>query len=88
MTKPRAETLEREKDKLFVTDAELIRRLGVPEKIGRAMLHVYDREKHRGFPPKQAIWGDRRYWPHVKAFLDRVGSLTVAAPQRRNGNHG
>jgi hypothetical protein len=33
MTVPADETLEREKDKLWVIDAELIRRLGVPEKI-------------------------------------------------------
>jgi hypothetical protein len=32
MTSPAPATLEREKDKLFVTDAELIRRMGVPEK--------------------------------------------------------
>lgn len=37
MTTPAPETLDREKDKLYVTDAELIRRLGVPEKIGRAV---------------------------------------------------
>jgi hypothetical protein len=32
MTMPAADTLEREKDKLYLTDAELVRRLGVPEK--------------------------------------------------------
>lgn len=31
MTSPAAETLEREKDKLYLTDAELIRRIGVPD---------------------------------------------------------
>jgi len=30
MSLPSAETLEREKEKLYLTDAELIRRLGVP----------------------------------------------------------
>ena len=30
MTAPHPATLDREKDKLYVTDAELIRRLGVP----------------------------------------------------------
>ena len=88
MTKPRPETLEREKDKLFVTDAELIRRLGVPEKYGRAMLHVYDREKHRGFPQKQKSWGNRRYWPHVQAFLERSLATTMTASQQRKGSHG
>lgn len=57
---------------LFVTDAELILRIGVPEKIARAALHVLDREKHRGFPQKQAVWGNRRYWPAVKQWFDRV----------------
>ena len=45
---PSPDTLEREKDKLYVTDAELIRRLGIPVKMGKAMLQVLDRErKHR-----------------------------------------
>ena len=33
MTEPRPEVLEREKDKLFLTDAELFRRLGVPRAV-------------------------------------------------------
>lgn len=87
MTMPAPETLEREKDKLYVTDAELIRRLGVPVKLGKAVLHVLDREKHRGFPPKQQLWGGRRYWPAVKAFLDRTGGLTMVPSQGRK-SHG
>lgn len=35
MTMPAAETLEREKDKLYLLDSELIRRIGVPEKLMR-----------------------------------------------------
>jgi hypothetical protein len=88
VTQPSTETLEREKDKLYLLDSELIRRLGVPEKIGRAVLATFDREKHRGFPQKQKLWGGRRYWPAVKAFLDRSSGLTLdASPQRKN-NHG
>jgi len=87
MTAPAPETIEREKEKLYVTDAELIRRLGVPEKIGRAMLHVYDREKHRGFPQKQAVVGNRRYWPAVKAFLDRTNGLTLGSSATRRSGH-
>lgn len=87
MTKPATDTIEREKDKLFVTDAELIRILGVPEKLGRAVLAGLDRETHRGFPQKQKVWGDRRYLPAVKAFLDRTGGLTMVASQGGK-NHG
>jgi hypothetical protein len=32
MTMPAAHTIEREKDKLYLSDAELIRRIGVPER--------------------------------------------------------
>lgn len=87
MTTPAPETLDREKDKLYVTDAELIRRLGVPEKLGRAVLHSLDRTRGLGFPPKQKLWGDRRYWPAVKAFLDRTGGLTMDVSPKRS-NHG
>lgn len=77
----KADLLEREKDKLYLTDAELIRRLGVPEKIGRQTLHMLDRDRLKGFPQKQALWGGRRYWPAVKAWLDRTGGLKLSEPQ-------
>jgi hypothetical protein len=38
MTAPAPEMIEREQSKLYITDAELIRPLGVPEKIARAAL--------------------------------------------------
>lgn len=65
MTTPAPEALEREQDKLWVTDAELIRRLGVPEKIARATIRVLDRQPS-GFPKKEKLWGDRRYWPQSR----------------------
>lgn len=73
MTTPAPETLEREKDKLYVTDAELIRRIGVPEKEGRAMLQ--DLAKKPGFPRKQAYASGRRYWPAVKEYFDKLNGL-------------
>lgn len=63
---------------LFVTDAELIRRIGVPEKIARDCLRKFDSDPRKyNFPQKQAFWGNRRYWPAVKAFLDRSNGLKV-----------
>jgi len=38
MTAPAPQTIEREKDKYYVSDAELIRKLGVPEKHMRKIL--------------------------------------------------
>jgi hypothetical protein len=66
---------------LFVTDAELIRRLGLPEEIAQPMLAEAE-EKH-GLPGKRQIWGDRRYWPAVKAWLDRTCSAEPAEPRPR-----
>jgi hypothetical protein len=77
MTKPSPETLERELGKLYVTDAELIRRLGVPERTARAVIQQL--EAKAGFPRKQALWGNRRYWPAVRAYLDRTNGLSISA---------
>jgi hypothetical protein len=81
MSMPSAETLEREKDKLFLTDAELIRRLGVPEKHMRRMLPGL--ESKYGFPRKQPLFGDRRYWPAVKAWLDKRNGLPALSNPAR-----
>ena len=79
---PGPETLEREKDKLWVKDSELIRRMGVPEPQAREALRMLD-SKPSGFPKKQKLWGDRRYWPAVKAYFDKLYGANVDLPQRR-----
>lgn len=87
MTTPAVETLEREKDKLYLTDAELIRRLGVPDKVMRPMLPGL--ESKFAFPKKQPLFGDRRYWPAVKAWLDKHNGLMVdTPPTQRNFRNG
>lgn len=81
------DTLEADtRETLYVTDAELIRRIGVPEKIARAALHVLDRDRTSGFPQKKKLWGNRRYWPAVKAYLDRTNGLKLEAPIRRTSH--
>lgn len=69
MSTPATETLEREQEKLWVKDSELIRRLGVPEKQAREAIRML--EKMSGFPRKEKLWGDRRYWPAVKGYMDK-----------------
>lgn len=86
MTQPQPATLEREKDKLYLTDAELIRKLGVPEKDAR--IAIRELETKAGFPRKQALFGRRRYWPAVKAYLDRLERVTIEAPPVRRERHG
>lgn len=82
MTAPAMETLEREKDKLYLSDAELIRRIGVPDKTLRSILPAL--ESKFGFPKKQPLFGGRRYWPAVKTWLDKHNGLTVD-PSTTNG---
>jgi len=82
MTQPAPETIERERDKLYVTDAELVRRLGVPEKIARDAIAMLDRDARSGFPRPQQLWGNRRYWPAVKAYFDRTNGVEQTAAAR------
>jgi hypothetical protein len=84
MSMPAEDTLERETGKLWVTDAELIRRLGVPEKTARETLRMLD-AKPSGFPKKEKLWGDRRYWPAVKAYFDKLHGVKVDAQQPQRG---
>lgn len=79
------DTLEREtRETLYVTDAELIRRSGVPEKTMRALLHRWDASPGRsGFPQKLALFGNRRCWTAVKAYLESMNARKIEAP--RNG---
>lgn len=55
----------------FVTDAELIRRLGLPEKVGRVALRELDKasKARRPFPQPDPLFGNRRFWPAVKQWL-------------------
>src|SRR5262245_51160526 len=53
---------------LWITDAEMIRRLGLPEKSARKALKEFC--ENSGFPPKVELWGNRRYWPAVKHWVE------------------
>lgn len=59
------------REALWITDAEMIRRLGVPEKIARTAIRSFEADPRSGFPRKSRTWGDRRYWPAVLDFFDR-----------------
>jgi hypothetical protein len=68
-------------DCCFVTDAEIIRRLKLPEKVGRRVLRELDRHlpNRPRFPQKDPLFGDRRFWPAIaKYFKVRYG---VDGPQ-------
>lgn len=70
------------RETLYVTDAELIRRSGVPEKRMRALLHQWDASPGRsGFPQKIPLMGNRRCWTAVKAYLETVNTIKMQAPR-------
>ncbi|SER57052.1 winged helix-turn-helix domain-containing protein [Rhizobium sp. NFR03] len=60
---------------MFLTEAELAARIGVKSEILKGALLALDKE---GFPVPDPLFGNRRYWPACKAFLDRRYGL--AAP--------
>jgi hypothetical protein len=78
MNLPAITTTESETATLWVTDAELIRRLGVPEKTVRENLRMFDAKPGSGFPQKQKLWGNKRYWPAVKTYFDAQYGVKIA----------
>lgn len=52
-----------ERSRLFVTDEQLIHKLGIPANTARAAIQALDQAPRSGFPRKQALFGNRRYLP-------------------------
>lgn len=74
------------RDGLWVTDAEIIRRLGVSEKTGYAAIHRLERSG-MGFPEKQKVWGKKRWWPAVRDFMEaHYGFKSAPSNNVRNRN--
>lgn len=57
---------------LFVSDKELFRRLGVGPTTGRVAVRTLEAQ---GFPRKQPLFCNKRYWPAVRHFLDGLYGL-------------
>lgn len=79
--------LERRRDSLYRTEEEIAELVGVGIEKWRAIARVLERD---GLPKRDALFCDRRYWPAVKAFLDRREGLgqhgRVAVDQRHKEN--
>ncbi|NTB98327.1 winged helix-turn-helix domain-containing protein [Agrobacterium tumefaciens] len=54
-------------DALFVTEAQCAERLGLSLDQFKAAILSAEIE---GFPKKDTVFGSRRYWPAVRAWLD------------------
>jgi|HubBroStandDraft_6_1064221.scaffolds.fasta_scaffold499169_1 hypothetical protein len=68
---------------LFVTDGEMIRRIGIPEKLARAAIRALDENPQSGFPKKSALWGNRRYWPAVEVWFQERYDLETGSERRK-----
>lgn len=60
-------------DTLFVTDAQCAERLGLTTDQFKNVLPAVTRS---GFPAKDELFANRRYWPAVKAWLDHRYGLS------------
>lgn len=70
---------------LWVTDKEMIARLGMPAREAKQLIHEFDRDPRQGFPQKQKLYGDRRYWPAIRAFFDALYQPKIkVSPIRRD----
>jgi hypothetical protein len=67
----------------FVHDAEIARRWGVSDKTARIAIRAF--EKAGGFPPRDPLFGEKRFWPAVQAFMLRRAGLTIGAPAEQPG---
>lgn len=54
-------------DRLFVTEAECAERIGLSTEEYKRIVDGLERD---GFPRKDPLFCNRRYWPAVRAFLD------------------
>ncbi len=62
-------------DKLYVTEAECAERFGISTDEFKNIVPELTRQ---GFPLKDPLFNNRRYWPAVKAFLDKRNGLASA----------
>ncbi len=61
----------------FLTDLEIAQRWGVCDKTARRAIKAL--EKAGGFPRKDPLFGGKRYWPAIDAFMKRRAGLIVAS---------
>ncbi|EMS96971.1 hypothetical protein H009_14643 [Agrobacterium tumefaciens str. Cherry 2E-2-2] len=64
-------------DALFVTEAQCAERLGLSlDQFKTAIISA----EVEGFPKKDTVFADRRYWPAVRAWLDNRYGLRAENP--------
>lgn len=67
-------------DPLFKTDEQIAEMIGVTLDLWRATAKVLERS---GLPLGDPLFAGRRYWPAVRAYLDRRSGLDARSPYRQ-----
>jgi DNA-binding Lrp family transcriptional regulator len=74
-------------DGLFVTDEQLAAKLGVSADTLRPAIRTLEK---RGFPRRDPLFGNKRFWPAVEAYLlslYSVGTLPSAPDGVEDWSH-
>ena len=74
---------DRTAPKLFMSDAQIIKRIGIPENTAYALFRTWDRNAASQFPPKRKECGNRRYFPAVVAYFEDHYGLKLDRPRPR-----
>jgi hypothetical protein len=70
-------------DRLFLTEGEIAVKVGVSTPDWQAAAPLLEKT---GLPRPDPLFGQRRYWPAVRAFLDRrAGMAQSLGPLTRDG---
>ena len=73
---------------LWVTDEQLIKASGVPADKMKSVIDFLDRQPLSGFPKKNPLYGNRRYWPAVLEYWRVTNPVPTpkgqAVPERRS----
>jgi hypothetical protein len=70
-------------DHVFLTETEIAERVGLPALVWQAAATILEKS---GLPRRHPLFGQRRYWPAVRAFLDRRAGLKQSStPLTRDG---
>lgn len=68
-------------DILFVTDAECAARIGMSTEDFKVIAATLEKS---GFPFRDPLFKNRRYWPAVRAYLDRRAGLETKFVRRQH----
>ena len=64
-------------DPIYLTEGQIAQRVGMTALEWQAVARTLERS---GLPLRDPLFGDRRHWPAVRAWLDRRAGIVPNAP--------